>query len=448
MINVGELIGALAASFIGDYLGRKGGLYVSSTLVCIGVVLQVAGSTFGTLIPGRIILGIAVGLISNFVPLLVADCAPAECRGALVTMYQLMIGIGLLLGSIVTNYTNTRPDTGAYRIPMAVQLLCPILLVFGLIMFIPESPRWLLQKGRKEDTLKSLRRLRHGQKDRDRLVELEMAELEAEIRITEGQKRASWRNVFKYGPEGRKAYLLFALQAFQQASGINFITGYGVVFFFSVGVQNPFFITIMINCVGYPALWLSQILVEKVGRRPLLIYSGILECLILITMGGLGTVTDKSSSVNSGIVAMVFIFVFVFNTGWGPSVWVLCSELSVGPNRGELMSIATASNWLFTWVVSFTFPYLLNSEPGSAGLGARVGFIYGSLTLAAVVWTWFLLPETRGKTLDDIEECFEKHIPARKFKDFQSDCSAVRENLRHQYMDSVKPETIEIEHRS
>lgn len=171
MINVGEFIGAISASFIGDAIGRKHGLYVVCVLVVVGVTFQVSGHEVGTLITGRIILGLGVGLISNFVPLLVADCAPAECRGAMVCMYQFMIGVGLLVGTIVTNFTNVRTDSGAYRIPMAVQYIFPILLVIGLVFFIPESPRWLLQKSRREEARHAIRRLNKGIPGRDHLVE-------------------------------------------------------------------------------------------------------------------------------------------------------------------------------------------------------------------------------------------------------------------------------------
>lgn len=104
---------------------------------------------------------------------------------------------------------------------------------------------------------------------------------------------------------------------------------------------------------------------------------------------------------------------FFFNVGWGPCVWVLRSELATSRNRGKLMSVSTGSNWFWSWLVSFTFPYLFNAD--SAGLGPKIGFIYGCLMLCAVGWVWLFLLETRGRSLEEIDEMFENHVPAREF---------------------------------
>lgn len=227
IINVGELIGAVSSYIVGDHLGRRGGLFVSSFMVVLGVIFQTASHYLGMLIVGRLLLGwyklstipklyiclrihpgYAVGLISCLVPLYVADCAPARFRGALVSMYQFNVGIGLLLGVIVDNATKDRNDSGSYRIPMAVQLIFPIVLVPGLVFLTPESPRWLLTKGRVEEARVSLQRL-HG--NRPELIE---EDIEYIVRTIEEEQRhdSSWRELLTWGPEGRKAYIGMALQ--------------------------------------------------------------------------------------------------------------------------------------------------------------------------------------------------------------------------------------------
>lgn len=153
---------------------------------------------------------------------------------------------------------------------------------------------------------------------------------------------------------------------------------------------------------------------ERFGRRAVLITAGILNTVVLIIMGGCGLASDKSLATEKAIVAMVYIFLVVFNLGWGPVVWVVTSEISTGSNRNKLMSLSTGSNWFFNWLVSFTFPYLFN--PDGANLGARIGFLYGSLILAATVWIYFLLPETSGRSLEDIDTMFQNHVPTRKFR--------------------------------
>ena len=201
--------------------------------------------------------------------------------------------------------------------------------------------------------------------------------------------------------------------ALQQGTGINFITGYGVAFFFSVGIENAFLISLGLYLVGIPAVFASAYLIERYGRRQILIASGASCASVLIIMGALGLSANKTEAEKKVIVAMVYLFLFFFNVGWGPTVWVVCSEVSTGPNRGKLMSVSTASNWLWNWLVSFSFPYLFN--PDEAGLGPRVGFIYGGLSVCATIWVFFFLPETAGRSLEEIDEMFDKGVPARKF---------------------------------
>ncbi|KFZ20703.1 hypothetical protein V502_03052 [Pseudogymnoascus sp. VKM F-4520 (FW-2644)] len=416
IINVGEFVGATSAFWIGNKLGYKHGLYVSSTAVVVGAIFQVAGTVEATLIIGRLFTGYGVGLLSCFVPLLVADCAPAVLRGASVAAYQLGIASGLVLGTAVTYKTQPRHDTGAYRIPMAIIILWPVILVPGLLTFVPESPRWLLGHNRYDAAARALRKLNGKTASADAL-EAELAIMRTSIE-TERELYASagWRQIFTWGPEGRKAYLGFALQALQQGSGINFITSYGIYFFTQTGIKNSYLAIMGVYFMCFPGIFLASFISERFGRRPTLIVSGILCAATSIVMGGMGLIAEKNESENGAIAAMVFLFLVFFNMGWGPLVWVVCSEISVGRNRGKLMSFSTGSNWFFNWVVSFSFPYLYGAD--QANLGPKIGFIYGALMILSCFWVYYILPETAGRTLEEIDEMFEAHVPARKFSSY------------------------------
>ncbi|KAK4949970.1 hypothetical protein LTR10_011812 [Elasticomyces elasticus] len=411
IINVGEFIGAVSSFLVGDHLGRKGSFLIAMACVVVGTILQLAHVSLGELLVGRLILGYAVGLISCVVPLYIADCAPPHLRGALVSMYQFCVGQGLLLGVIVDNGTHNRTDSGSYRIPMAVQLIFPLIVVPGLLTFVPESPRWLLSKFKGDKARSALARL-HG--NRPEIIEGEVAIIKGSIEADEATGRSSWREIFRWGPEGRKAYLGMALQALQQATGINFITGYGIVFFFQIGFKTAFLIQIGLYLIANPALWISQYLTDKLGRRTVIMISGVLTAAVLFVVGGCGLATDKGRSIEKLIVAMVYLFLVFFNLGWGPTVWVVTSEISTGKNRNKLMALSTGTNWLFNWLVSFTFPYLFDTT--AANLGPKIGFLYGSLTLAATAWVYWFLPETAGRTLEEIHYMFEQGVPAREFK--------------------------------
>lgn len=202
--------------------------------------------------------------------------------------------------------------------------------------------------------------------------------------------------------------------AWQQASGINFITGYGIVFFSTIGITNSFLIQIGLYLVGIPALWANQYTIERFGRRPMLLVTVCALVVVLLIVGGCGVAPTKSLALDRTIVAMVFVFMIVFNLSLGPAVWVVTSEISTGHNRNKLMASSTATNWFCSWLVTFTFPYLFNSD--GANLGARVGFIYAGLLAAAAVWIFVFLPETSGRSLEEIQTMFANHVPARKFK--------------------------------
>ena len=208
--------------------------------------------------------------------------------------------------------------------------------------------------------------------------------------------------------------LIFLTLAWQQASGINFITSYGIVFFTAIGMTNTFLIQMGLYLVPMPAVWLNQYCVERFGRRPMLLLSCTLVAVVLLIVGGAGTATHKTMALDRTIVTMVYIFMIVYNLSLGPAVWVVTSEISTGPNRSKLMATSTGTNWFCSWMVTFTFPYLFDAD--AAGLSARVGFIYGSLMVAAAAWVFFLLPETSGRTLEEIQVLFQNGVPAWKFK--------------------------------
>ncbi|KAJ5291302.1 general substrate transporter [Penicillium angulare] len=434
IINVGEFIGAASSFVIDDRIGRRGGMLFSSVFVVIGVIFQVSANNLGLLIAGRLILGYAVGLISCLVPLYVADCSPAHFRGALVSIYQFDVGLGLLLGIIVDNATKDRKDNGAYRTPMTVQLIFPIILVPGLILFAPESPRWLLSKGKVEEARNSLQRLYGYRPD---YIERQIQDI-MQLIIKDRVPKSSWKDMFNWNTDGRKAYLGMALQgkeavklitilnplwlirfniAWQQASGINFITSYGILFFNAIGITNSFLIQMGLYLAPMPAIWINQYCIERFGRRSMLLLSAFGVAVVLLVVGSAGYATNKTvtpMALDKTIVGMVYIFMIVFNLALGPAVWVVTSEISTGPNRSKLMAMSSGTSWVCSWLVTFTFPYLFNTD--AAGLQAKVGFIYGSLMVLATVWIFFFLPETAGRTLEEIHIMFQHGVAARNFK--------------------------------
>lgn len=249
IVYVGELIGALSASFVQDRHGRKGGLFVAMIGIIIGVVIQVAADgQQGVIIAGRIVLGFGVGMISNAVPQYLSEVPNTSIRGSVVGSWQLVLAIGQVVGACIAQGTKDIKSSAAYRIPMGLQLLIP-LVVYSFMPFVPESPRWLVTKHRYEDAGNSLRKI-----NREKLPEydetIELAALREDNEREENAKDpSSWKIVFGNHIERRKFFSVFGILVAQQVTGVQFIFSYATVFIQDVGLSDAFLWTIIIDIV-------------------------------------------------------------------------------------------------------------------------------------------------------------------------------------------------------
>ncbi len=208
ILSAGTFFGALSGAPLADSFGRRIGLHIAMAIFLLGVILQTAAppnpdAGFNMLVAGRAIAGLGVGIVSSIVPMYQSECAPRWIRGAVVSAYQWAITIGLFLASIVAYATERRTDTGAYRIPIAIQMLFAIILSIGLL-FLPESPRWLVKKGHHDKAARSLARLNSSDID-DPLVRTELADIQTNLEIELTHGNGSYADCFTFGP--RKHFL-------------------------------------------------------------------------------------------------------------------------------------------------------------------------------------------------------------------------------------------------
>ncbi|SPC66701.1 related to HXT1 - Low-affinity hexose facilitator [Ustilago sp. UG-2017b] len=425
IVQAGEVVGSLIAAPLGDYVGRRGGFFGACTLVTIGVVLQLV--TIGSkplLTLGRGVLGAGVGVISNCTPLYLSEIAPTAIRGAIVSSWQLMLAIGQVIGACIAQGTKDIDSTWSYRIPIIFNLFFVAILVGGMYI-IPESPRWLIQKNRDEKALAALKRVNKGQHDdvRDHVIALEYnAFRKARQDELELSGAGGWSTLF-HGVELRKFACVLGILIGQQIGGVQFIFSYTVTFMTAVGLKDAFIITIIVDVIEIVGVLCSFLLVNRFGRRPLILWTSIPMFISLFVVAGIGTkgLPPRGQSlpwpgvitVTEGrtIAAMICIYVFFFNLAWGPLAWVVASELAVGKNRSKIMSVGTACFWVIAWAVTFTLPYLFYN----ANLGAQIGWIYGVGTLIAMVFVYFYIPETFGRSLEEINEMLEARVPTRQW---------------------------------
>ncbi|KAF2755636.1 general substrate transporter [Pseudovirgaria hyperparasitica] len=423
ILSLGTFFGAIIAGDLADFIGRRTTIIVGCGIFLIGCILQTASSGLGLMIPGRIIAGLGIGFISSIIILYMSEIAPRKVRGALVSGYQFAITIGILLSNCVTYATKDRDDTGSYRIPIAIQFLWAIILAVGLFV-LPESPRYHVKRGNIQKAGETLARLR-GQPRDSQYVEEELAEIvanhEYELQVVpQGTYMSSWLNCFKgsisHGHSNlRRSILGISLQMMQQWTGINFIFYFGTTFFQTLGtISNPFLISLITTLVNVLSTPISFYIVERLGRRTILIYgaAGMVVCQFIIAIAG--TVDGENPNTVKAMIAFICIYIFFFATTWGPAAWVVIGEIFPLPIRSRAVGLSTASNWLWNCIIAVITPYMVGAD--EANLGPKVFFVWGSLCSLCFIYAYFLVPETKGLTLEQVDRMLEETTPRTSAK--------------------------------
>jgi SP family sugar:H+ symporter-like MFS transporter len=347
-----------------------------------------------------------------------SEIAPRKYRGTLVSCYQFCITIGLLLASCVCYATKDRHDSGSYIIPIALQALWALILGVGLF-FLPESPRYWVRRGDREKAKECLIRLR-GQTWFTPDVDHELTEIVASQRheldqMPQGNYFTSWLNCFRGSiltPSSnvRRTILGTSLQMMQQWTGVNFVFYFGTTFFQSLGtITNPFMVSLVTTLVNVLSTPFSFYAIDKFGRRPLLIWGALGMVICQLIVAAVGTATDQSSSDVKIMISFICIYIFFFASTWGPGAWVVIGETFPLPIRARGVALSTASNWLWNCIIGVITPYMVGKDKGN--LGAKVFFIWGSLCLGCLAYAYFLVFETKGLTLEQVDRMMEDCTP-------------------------------------
>jgi sugar porter (SP) family MFS transporter len=302
-------------------------------------------------------------------------------------------------------------------------MLWALILAIGLFV-LPESPRFYIRNGKKEEAIDALARIRGQPKDSE-FIQLEINEIEAnylyEIQVTPDDGYFnSWMNCFRgniFHPNSnlRRTVLGTSLQMMQQWTGVNFVFYYGTPFFTQLGtISDPFLISMITTIVNVLSTPISFYAIEKVGRRPLLLWGalGMVICQFLVAI--IGVTDGQNPKAVSAMISFICIYIFFFATTWGPGAWVVIGEIFPLPIRSRGVALSTASNWLWNCIIAVITPYMTDADQGN--LGPKVFFIWGSLCACAFVYTYFLIPETKGLTLEQVDKMMEETTPRTSAK--------------------------------
>ncbi|KAL0389554.1 UNVERIFIED_CONTAM: Sugar transporter ERD6-like 7 [Sesamum calycinum] len=386
ILTFGAMIGAITSGKIADYIGRKGAMIVSSAF-CTAGWLSISFAQGALLLDiGRLATGYGMGVFSYVVPVFIAEIAPKDLRGALTTVNQLMICTGVSVSFIIGTLLTWRALALVGIVPCAVLLL-------GLVI-IPESPRWLAKKGNQKEFEASLRRLRGKKTD----ISAEAAEIQDYIETLERLPKARLLDLFQRRYL-RSVTIGVGLMICQQFGGINGVCFYTSSIFESSGFPaNIGTITYAILQVIITAL--GATLIDRAGRKPLLVISGaglVLGCVLTASSFYLKEHGLALAAVPALAVTGILVYIGAFSAGMGAVPWVVMSEIFPINIKGVAGSLATLVNWFGAWACSYTFNFLMSwSSYGTF-------ILYAAVNALAILFVIKVVPETKGRTLEQIQ---------------------------------------------
>ncbi|KAJ5212494.1 uncharacterized protein N7498_004140 [Penicillium cinerascens] len=431
---VGKLVGSLMAPFGIERFGHRWTIWALVVIVWIGVVIESTSKEIAQFIIGRIVIyfrccyshGVrprhdashgtqltlllpksSVGLAEVTSTSYQSEISPAAMRGTIVGSLQLFIQIGQIYAAGVNRAYSTSTHPSGWIIPVAIQAGVPS-IVFVCNFFIPDSPRWLISKDRKEDAVKVLDIVRPAEDVRSGVNRLEVDAIEEAVR--NDLEKAPWIELIR-GVNLRRTLIGSGLLGLQQFLGQNLVSGYSPRFYATVGLSKEAFnYNIGSATVGWAGSLLGILLSDFLGRRDVLIWGAVIQSAFLFLITGVGLQSNPTTTDARALVAGVMLYFFFYSGTWGPLLFTVCSEAGNPALREKTLSLGVALNVITAFIVSFSVPYILDA------IGSAIGAVFGGIAFFSAILVYFVLPETKDRSLEELDELFKAHVPARKFK--------------------------------
>lgn len=410
----GAVLGAMFSGRIADVIGRKKVILASAVIFAIGAIWSGAAPNALMLVFARLFLGIAIGVSSFAVPLYIAEISPTKSRGTLVSMFQLLITIGIMV-SYLSDSIFAVPDgdpayTSCWRPMFYVGVIPAIIMLTGMI-FLPETPRWLISKGHEDKCREVLEKVEEPE-----LVEEVISKMKADLEADKANK-VTWSLIFKKWLRV-PLFIAVGIMFVQQFTGINTIIYYSPKIFLMSGFADAkaaVWASVSVGVVNVAFTILSLFMIDKLGRRKLY-FIGLTGLVVaLIAMGTcFAFQATLGESIKWVTISLVWVYIAFFAISLGPLGWLIISEVFPLSVRGIGSSIGALSNWLFNGIVAFTFFKIVKglTLPDSSiilkgeDLGNPAGafFLYALVGILGIIWGYFYIPETKNVTLEKIEE--------------------------------------------
>ncbi|KAI3391812.1 hypothetical protein diail_6774 [Diaporthe ilicicola] len=412
---VGQVVGALFAAYPMDLFGRKWTFAACVALTGALVFVQFFARTLPVLLGGELLGGLVLGCYVVIAPAYASEVCPVALRGHLTSYVNLCFVMGQLTANGVTAGTQTMGDHWAYSLPFALQWFWVAMILPGLF-FVPESPWWLVRQGRRAEAEHSLRRLASDKVD----VAATLAMIEETDRLEmELEAGSTYWDCFR-GVNLRRTEISCGAYCTQVLSGI-YLINYGTYFFQLAGLPTSmaFGMGIIFLAVGFVGTILSWFLIVRIGRRPIYLCGlGALVFLMLL-IGILDCVPGRPSGVAWAESSLLVVWNFAFDISIGPIAFIIVSEASATRVRSKSIAVATASQAIFGIIMTVGIPYMIN--PDEANMQGKLGFFFGGLAALCFFWAYYRIPETMGRTFEELDLLFDRKVSAREFKNYQID---------------------------
>ncbi|PRP83100.1 hypothetical protein PROFUN_09779 [Planoprotostelium fungivorum] len=399
---IGAAAGALFVSYLMNAIGRKRTIILGGSVFLVSVVLQTIATSPSLLYLGRVGAGIAVGLESATVPVYISETAPTAIRGRLIGLYELMINIGIFVATCVNSliilWVGDQGGNFEWRLSLGLQVI-PCVLMMSAMSVMPYSPRYLIYRGDKQQGLKSLAKLR-SREISDEFLQREYEEILTSIDEQKRLGEASWKSLFIDRKIRFRTFLGITNQFFQQWTGINVILYFGSTLFDAMGFSP------MLANIGFPiinslikvfATLPGMYLIEKMGRRKLMIVGGIgmsISLLMVTLFGQIGQSRNTLDTLGTGAITFVLSFTLFFGSTWGPVVWVYQAEVFPLRYRAKAVSASTISNWVWNAIVSKIAPIMMSRH------GFMSYLLWAGFCFVMSLYAYFFVAETKGLSLE------------------------------------------------
>lgn len=411
--SVGSIIGLFINGIISERYGYKKTMIGSLILICALIFIPFFAQNVETLLVGQILMGIPWGIFQTLPTVYASEVCPVHLRAQLTTYVNLCWNVGQLTGSGILRGLVTRGDQWAYRIPFAIQWMWPVPLLIGT-MFAPESPWWLVRKGRYEEAKQSLSRLTLKSTDSDfdaqQQVAMMIHTVEIEREIGTGK---SYLDCFR-GIDLRRTEIACVVWSIQVLSGSGF-RSYSTYFFQQAGLPTTqaFNFACGQYALGICGVFLIWFLMPFVGRRTLFMYGLTCMAVILFIIGCLGLAPASNDAAAWSVASLTLLYVFFNDISIGPVTYSLVAEIPSTRLRTRTIVLARISYNALNIASNVITPYMLN--PSALNLKAKSAYVWAGISALCVVWIFFRLPEPKGRTFGELDILFERKVSARNF---------------------------------